>query len=90
MPGRELDFHKVEWLDGQLGLYTKVGIQPHTMIIMYLGNTLEALPKGDNQCYVLQCGNLYIDAKGCGIQQYVNHSCAPNCLLKKMDEPSGM
>jgi hypothetical protein len=83
MPRRELDFHEVEWLEGELGLYTRVRIQPHTLIVMVLGNILKNKPKEDNQRYVVQCGTRYIDAEGCGIQQYVNHSCAPNCAIKK-------
>lgn len=71
----------VLWLPCQKGLFTAKTLPSGTFVVQYTGKTSPSVI-GDR--YVLQLSNsCYIDAKGCGIHQFVNHSCDPNCTFTK-------
>ena len=89
MPRNKLEYHEVDWLDAQLGIFTRNAIQPNTMIIKYMGKSLVSIAEVGDPRFVLRVGTRFIDAKGRGLQQYVNHHCAPNCALQKWKDRYG-
>ena len=83
-----LERKRVDWLPAkEFGLFTKLEIKKGAFIIQYCGKPCDGSKGGP---YVLKIGNnKYVDAKGRGIHQFVNHCCEPNCQLHSWKDASG-
>jgi len=68
------------------GFFANVPIPENTLITYYKG-TVSRVPPEDTT-YVAARGSNYVDAKGQGKHQYINHSCDPNCILKTIFDDS--
>lgn len=74
---------KVEAAKNGRGVFTSIQIPANVPILEIRGPiyTEQTLPKNTDLSLVLQVGpNTYIGISG-GIDDYLNHSCNPNCLM---------
>jgi hypothetical protein len=76
------------WLPGQKGLFTKNPLPSRQFVIKYVGRVTKAAATG---AYVLRLApNHYVDARGYGLHQFINHSCNPNCKLEQWTDAMGI
>jgi hypothetical protein len=84
---RELYAQPVPWLYGQTGLFTGKELGIDRYVIEYTGKQSQRRLEGN---YVLEVSaGTFVDAEGRGLQQYINHSCDPNCIFQKWDDSRG-
>jgi hypothetical protein len=84
---RELKAQPVPWLPGQNGLFTCKALGKGRFVIAYTGKKSTSRLKG---FYVLEVSTgCFVDAQGRGLQQYINHSCEPNCLFREWKDSRG-
>jgi hypothetical protein len=84
---RELYAQPVPWLPGQNGLFTGNDLGIGRYVIGYTGKKSTCRLNGS---YVLEVSpGMFVDAKGRGLQQYINHSCDPNCIFQKWNDSRG-
>ena len=82
---RQLQTRPVNWLQGSgtTGLITTKALPEETLVIQYHGKPLTNITTSIDRRYVMEIDNRWVDARDCGKQMYVNHSCRPNCLFQK-------
>jgi hypothetical protein len=84
---RELYAQPVPWLPGQNGLFTLQKLEGCRYVIEYIGKKSTRSLKGS---YVLEVSaGCFVDARGRGLQQYINHSCDANCIFQKWNDSRG-
>ncbi|CAJ1947538.1 unnamed protein product [Cylindrotheca closterium] len=84
----ELTSKKVTWLPNQQGLFCKTKLNKDQFVVEYAGR-IRKTTSTDCDRYVLCFDGKRINARGYGIQQFVNHSCNPNCTLTKWTDEYG-
>ena len=64
------------------GVFTKVDIRKNTPIIEFFGqlHTLQTIPDPENPVYLQITNKWFIGPSG-QLDDYINHSCNPNCYI---------
>lgn len=76
---------------GGMGTFAQQWIPANTRILEFTGNNLirssinQAVLKGSTDCYLQIDENTFLGASG-KMDDYVNHSCNPNCGLEFFDD----
>jgi len=84
---RALYAQPVSWLPGQSGLFSGKDLLQGQYVIEYTGRRSTRSVAG---AYVFEVAKgHFLDAKGRGLQQYINHGCDPNCVFQKWNDSRG-